>query len=47
MDKNVEPLCICKTIYLPMPFFGIFIKQDIMPVEVWTRTHVTVVNKGL
>ena len=30
-DVDVEPLRVRKTIYLPAPFFGIFLEQDLTP----------------
>ena len=46
-DVNMEPLCICKTIYLPAPFVGIFLKQDLTPVEDWTRLCSTIIDGGI
>ena len=32
-DVNVEPLCVRKTVCLPAPFVGIFLKRDLAPME--------------
>ena len=46
-DSNVEPLCIHKTIYLPAPFVGIFLRRYLMLVESCTRLHSAIVDRGL
>ena len=47
IDANLEPLCIRMTVYLPAPFVGIFPEWYLMPMEAWTRLHVTIVEVGL
>ena len=34
-DARVEPFRVCKMIYLPTTFFGIFLERDITPAEAW------------
>ena len=46
-DANVKPLCVCKTINLPVPIVRIFLKWDLTPVEAWTRLHGAIVDGGL
>ena len=46
-DANVEPLRICKTIYLPTPFIGIFLIRDLTPMETWTLFCGAIVNGGI
>ena len=46
-DTNVEPLLIRKTIYLPAPFVGIFLRRYLMLVESCTRLHSAIVDRGL
>ena len=43
----MEPLRVCKTVHLPTPFVGLFLKQDLTNVEAWNHLHGTIVNGGL
>ena len=47
MGANVEPLRVCKTIYLPTPFFGIFLEWDLIPMESWNCLCSAIVGRGL
>ena len=47
MDTNVEPLRVCKTIYLPVPFVGLFLDRYLIPVESCTHIRCAIVNGGL
>ena len=38
-DVDVEPLCVCKTIYFPDSFLGFLLEKVLMPVEAWTHIH--------
>ena len=38
-------LCICKTIYLLVPFVGIFLEKDLTPSEAWTCLCGVVVDR--
>ena len=43
---DVEPQHIHKMIYLPTPFVGIFLEQEIMPADAWTRLRGVIVDGG-
>ena len=44
---DVEPQHIHKMIYLPTPFVGIFLEQEIMPADAWTRLRGVIIYGGL
>ena len=46
-DKNVEPLRVPKTVYLPNPLIGLFLNWDLTIVEAWIRLRVAIINGGL
>ena len=46
-DANVEPLHVRKTIYPPAPFIGIFLEQDLTPVESWASLYISIINRVL
>ena len=46
-DANVEPLCVHNKIYLPTPFFRLFLERDLTPMEAWTRFCGVIADGGL
>ena len=42
----MEPLRFCKKIYLPAPFVGLFLEQNLTPVKAWTHLHGDIVDGG-
>ena len=47
MNVNMNPPRVRKTIYLPAPFVGLLLKQDLKPVDSWTHLRGTIVDGGL
>ena len=40
----MEPLRVRKKIYFPAPFVSLFLEQNLMPTEAWTRLSGAIVN---
>ena len=36
-NNGVNKVCVHITIYLPAPYMGMFLKQDLTPAEAWSR----------
>ena len=45
-NADVETLRVCKTIYLPSPFFSIFLERDLTPAEAWKRLCDDIMDRG-
>ena len=37
VDAGGEILCCCKTVYVPAPYVGLSLSDDLTPVEAWNR----------
>ena len=43
-DAGVEIICCCKTVYVPAPYVGLLLSEDLSPVEAWNRLRGEIVD---
>ena len=43
-DAGFESICCRKTVYVPAPYFGLFLGSDLTPIEAWHRVRVAIID---
>ena len=38
-DARAEMICCCNTVYIPAPYIGLLLSDDLTPLEAWNRLH--------